>query len=43
MSVVSGSVTIDDFSYEAGETRAVMTLVEALYADRPGYREKWRP
>lgn len=34
---------LDGFSYEGRETFAIMALVEALYADRPGYREEWRP
>jgi hypothetical protein len=34
---------IDSFSWEAQETRAVRILAEALYADRPGYRDEWRP
>jgi hypothetical protein len=34
---------IGSFSWEAQETRAIQALAEALYADRPGYREEWRP
>lgn len=33
----------DEFSWEAQETTAVQVLTEALYADRAGYREEWRP
>lgn len=33
---------LDDFSWEAGQVRAIMFLA-LPYADRPGYREEWKP
>lgn len=32
---------LDGFSYEAGETRALLVLAEALYSSRRGWRPEW--
>lgn len=32
---------LDEFSGEASETRALVTLGAALYAGRPGWRDDW--
>lgn len=34
---------LDEFSWESREMANLMLLAEALYGDRPGYREEWRP
>lgn len=33
---------LDEFSWGGAERRILAGLVEALYADRDGYREEWR-
>lgn len=32
---------LDGFSYEAGETRALLVLAEALYSSQRGWRPEW--
>lgn len=34
---------LDEFSWEAREVDILAGLVEALYSDRDGYQEEWRP
>jgi hypothetical protein len=33
---------LDGFSYEAGETRAIMAIGQALYGQEPRWRDEWQ-